>query len=188
MKLTLRKANALQNSIQEQLRSIEVNTVVSLNEFQNVTIEIGRVRDLAVANDKRRGSLLHVYYQIRQLVGERNEASGISAKLAQMAYIDKRLVQLKAIVDSQTVQDEKVIVGKLDKIRNRKSEVRSYLEQDEVTTGVFTEVELEPYKAGMQLLKKDKQRLNDEVLELNVRTEIELNTETVELLKKEGLL
>ena len=35
MKITLRKANALQNSINEALRHIDVKTKVSLNEFQD---------------------------------------------------------------------------------------------------------------------------------------------------------
>ena len=34
MKITLRKANALQNSIQDHIKTVEVKTSISLNEFQ----------------------------------------------------------------------------------------------------------------------------------------------------------
>jgi hypothetical protein len=37
-------------------------------------------------------------------------------------------------------------------------------------------------------LKKEKQNINDKVLELNVRTEITLADDTVKVLKTEGLL
>ena len=37
MEITLRKANAVQNSINEAIRSIKIETSIELNEFQDVT-------------------------------------------------------------------------------------------------------------------------------------------------------
>ena len=59
---------------------------------------------------------------------------------------------------------------------------------DTVDTGVFTVDQIEGYKADMRSLKKEKQSINDRVLELNVRTEIELDADTVALLQAEQLV
>ena len=44
MKINLRKANALQLSIQEAIKSIKFDTEVKVNEFQMAEDEIARVR------------------------------------------------------------------------------------------------------------------------------------------------
>ena len=44
------------------------------------------------------------------------------------------------------------------------------------------------FKSDLSQLKKEKQTINDKVLELNVRTEIELVADVVNLLTQEGLV
>jgi hypothetical protein len=53
---------------------------------------------------------------------------------------------------------------------------------------VFTEEDIKGFKVFVNLAKKAKQRLQDEVLELNVRTDISLSADTVQTLKSEELL
>jgi hypothetical protein len=53
---------------------------------------------------------------------------------------------------------------------------------------VLTADQIEGYKAEIRALKKQKQGINDKVLELNVRTEIELDADTVALLQAEQLV
>lgn len=189
MKLTLRKANALQNAILEQIKSIEVNASISVNEFQNVSDTITNAREQLVANDLRRDSLLQALYQIRAQVSAYNENSGVSKRLTRAAYLDKRMTQLKALAESTVAEDRAVINGKLDKIRNRPAESRaSFYSGDEVTTGLLTQEQVSGYKAQILSLKKEKQKLNDEVLELNVRTEFELSNDVEAILVKESLV
>lgn len=189
MNITLRKANALQNAIQEHLKTIEVKTSVSLNEFQNPDAELTKARDTVVSNDQRRANLTMALYVIRGLVGKANANSGVSDHLARAAYLDKRIGQLKALVESAVVESDTVIKGKLDKIRNDKSERSNfYGRNDTVDTGVLTQAQIDQYKTDMSILKKEKQSLNDKVLELNVRTEIEVASEVREILEKEQLV
>ena len=122
MNITLRKANALQNAIQEHLKTIEVKTSVSLNEFQNPQPVLSTARDSLLANDQRRANLTMALYVIRALVGKQNVNAGVSDLLARAAYLDKRIGQLKGLVESSVVESDLVINGKLEKIRNDKSE------------------------------------------------------------------
>jgi len=189
MNITLRKANALQTAIQEHIKSIDIKTSVSMNEFQLPFDEISHARETLIANDKRRADLTATLYVIRAQVGDANSASGVSAQLAQAAYIDKRVAQLKTLVDSKASDSLDVVVGKLDKIRNDKGESRrSIYASDTVDTGVLDAAQIDQFKTDMQMLKKQKQTINDKVLELNIRTEITLSDSDVALLKQEQLI
>ena len=188
MKITLRKANALQNSIQDHLKTIDTKVSVSLNEFQDPEGVVAVARGELVANDMRRGSLTRALYRIRAQVGRANVEAGVSDLLADAAYIDKRLGHLKGLAESEATEATAVLVGKLDKIRNDKSERRAYGYNDSVATGVLTTDQIEGIKGDMRSLKKQKQSINDRVLELNVRTEIELDADTLEVLTKEQLV
>ena len=188
MKITLRKANALQNSIQDHLKTIDIKAAISLNEFQDPEGVLNVARGELVTNDMRRGQLTKALYKIRALVGKQNVYVGISDLLADAAYIDKRLGHLKGLAESDATDPTSVLVGKLEKIRNAEGERRIYGYNDTVATGVLNADQIESIKADIRGLKKQKQSINDKVLELNVRTEIELDADTVEVLTKEQLV
>jgi uncharacterized protein YpbB len=188
MKITLRKANALQNTIQDHIKTVEVKTSISLNEFQIPAVELSLARNTLIANDIQRAKLTKALYGIRAQVGRANVESGVSDFLAEAAYIDKRLGHLKGLVESKIVESEPVIDGKLEKLRSTTDRSRMYGYNDTVDSGVLTAEQIDGYKSEMRDLKKSKQTINDKVLELNVRTEIELGTDTVALLQAEQLI
>jgi hypothetical protein len=190
MKITLRKANAVQNSITEAMRSVKIVTSVEISEFEDANVKITAAnRDLFHA-DQRRSDMLMAQFAIRGLVGSSNAVSGIDAKLTQAAYIDKRIAQLTEMSSAKEKTQLSILEGKLDKIRNRKEESRAslYGRDDVVDSGVVEKSQIEEINNFIKDLKKQKQKLNDEVLELNVRTEIELSEETVNVLKSENLI
>jgi hypothetical protein len=192
MKITLRKASALQTAIQEAVKNIEVTVKVDLNEFEDAQVALATANAKVIQADQRRTTLTKVLYRIRAQVGTSNVESGIAGKLTEAAYIDKRLSQLTALLGTETAQDSMAVIqGKLDKIKNDKGENsrRSiYGYNDTVSTGVLTQEQVAVFKAEQLVLKKEKQKLNDEILELNVRTEIELSADAVEVLTWEGLV
>lgn len=190
MNITLRKANAIQNSIQETIKNIKISFDLELNEFQDVPLELKKANDELVSNDSRRQKLLMSLYNIRGLVGQANTNSGIDLKLTTAAFIDKRIGQLEDFSRAKPMTDLTVINGKLDKIRNRKEETRSSLYglNDSVITSVLTDEQINQAKNEIKNLKKQKQKVNDEILELNIKTEIPLSDEIVEILKSEGLI
>jgi len=143
------------------------------------------------ANDARRQRLLLALYNIRGLVGAANAQSGIDMKLATAAFLDKRLAQLETLAKLEPVTDLAVINGKLEKIRNDKSETsrsRIYGYNDTVSTTVIGAEQIAQIKTEVQNLKKQKQKLNDEILELNIKTEIPLSDDVVATLQAEGLI
>ena len=57
-----------------------------------------------------------------------------------------------------------------------------------MSTTVVSQDQIDQAKSEILNLKKQKQKLNDEILELNIKTEIPLSDETVKLLQQEGLI
>jgi hypothetical protein len=189
IKITLRKANAIQQNMNDLLKTVQVKATVELNEFQDVVQTLQAANDAVMAADVRRSDLLMALYSIRATVGVANFQCGIGNRLSHLAYIDKRLHQLESLVsETARLKDLAVVTGQLDKIRNRREEHRMYGYESNVTTGVLQQQQIDSIAGIMRELKKQKQKLNDEVLELNVRTEIELTDDVEAVLVKEGIL
>ena len=191
MNITLRKANAVQNSITETVKNIRVELAVELNEFQNVEDTISKANNELIVNDGRRQNLTMALYNIRALVGTANAASGIDTALAKAAFIDKRIGQLEQLANGTEITSLEVIKGKLEKIKNDKGDNtrRSiYGYSDTVSTGILSKEQIAQAKTEILNLKKQKQKLNDEILELNIKTEIPLGDDTVATLQAEGLI
>jgi hypothetical protein len=191
MNITLRKANAVQNSINDAVKNIRVDLTLEINEFQNVEDTLSKANNELIANDGRRQNLTMALYNIRALVGTANAASGIDTALAKAAFIDKRIGQLEQLAGGTEITSLEVIKGKLEKIKNDKGDNtrRSiYGYSDTVSTGVLSKEQIAQAKTEILNLKKQKQKLNDEILELNIKTEIPLSDDTVATLTAEGLL
>jgi hypothetical protein len=188
MKITLRKANALQTAIQDQIKTIEIATSVSLNEFQTPEAELESARLALIQGDSRRDGLTKAMYAIRGAVGRANVASGVSDLLAQAAYVDKRIGHLKGFVESTVVENLDVIKGKLRKLADSEKNSRIYGYNDTVNTGILAQDQLDAFRKNMLAFKKLKQEINDKVLELNVRTEIEIDADTLAVLQSEQLV
>jgi uncharacterized protein YdcH (DUF465 family) len=190
MNITLRKSNAIQNSINDAIRNIKVEKTIELNEFQDVVAELQKANAALINNDGRRQKLLLALYNIRGLVGTANAQSGIDLNLAKAAFIDKRIAQLEELASAGPMMDLSVLNGKIEKIKNLKDEARSriYGYGDTVTTSIVAQDQIDQAKAEILNLKKQKQKLNDEILELNIKTEIPLSEDVVATLQAEGLI
>ena len=191
MNITLRKANAVQNSINDAVKNIRVELTVEINEFQNVEDTLSKANNELIVNDGRRQNLTMALYNIRALVGTANAANGIDTALAKAAFIDKRISQLEQLASGTEITSLEVVKGKLEKIKNDKGDNtrRSlYGYSDTVSTGVLSKEQIAQARTEILNLKKQKQKLNDEILELNIKTEIPLGDDTVATLTAEGLL
>lgn len=190
MNITLRKANAVQNAINDAIKSIKVEFSIELNEFQDVAAELQKANNLVIANDARRQKLLLSLYNIRGLVGTANASAGIDLNLAKAAFIDKRISQLEDLASQKAMTDIEVIKGKIEKMKSRPTDSRMslYGREDTVSTTVVSQEQINQAKAEVLNLKKQKQKINDEILELNIKTEIPLSEDVVATLQAEGLI
>jgi hypothetical protein len=189
MKITLRKANALQLAIGEAVKNINVETDVKINEFQVGEVEIARVATEFQANLQRRAGLIHAMYAIRKAVSTANAGAGVDIKLADVAQLEKQVQFYNGLTSKKIRDSEAVVEGQLNKLRESKDERRSiYGYATTVDTSVLTAEDIRGFRTAAATAKKDKQKLQDELLEINVRTEITLSDKTVTVLQVEGLI
>jgi hypothetical protein len=190
MNISLRKASALQNSINDAVKGIEFDAQVKINEFQDAEAEIKQAATQFCNNLVRRDSLVSALYEIRKAVGAGNAQAGIDSRLADVAHLEKQIQFYNGLVGNKARESDKVIAGRLDKIRNDKSENRRtiYGYNDTVDTSIFTREDLDGFRRTVSKAKKSKQALQDQILELNVQTQITLSDESVKTLQAEGLI
>jgi hypothetical protein len=182
MKISLRKANAIQAEINEAIKELDLSTSVTLNEFEEVKEQIQSVRDRFWADAGKRDKLLKALYEIRAKVAQKNAEVGINDHLANVAYLDKQISHNKMLADKGEQTSMRVLNGQVKKLAEVKDDGYGYSRRD-VVTSIFTQEEIENFRRNMAELKREKQRVQDLLLELNVQTEIELSEETVQILK-----
>jgi hypothetical protein len=188
MQLSLRKANALQILINDEIKNIVLSTKVELNEFEPAAGAIDKVRVELFNNIDRKAALMNALYSIRELVSDANSATGISKILAKLANIEKLSQMYVLLASSEVKAPDEVIKGKLYKIGTNQTERNMYHSNDTVTTSVILQQELITYRERVLSLKKEKQQLSDQLLEKNVSTKIVLDNTVVALLTTANLL
>lgn len=187
MKITLRKANTVQVAINDALKGLEFTDSVSINEFQTVDSEIASAVAKFYNNVSRRIDLLDALYEIRKAVSGANYNASIDSTLADIARLEKDIQFFSTYAKGKVQESELVLNGKLDKIRNRKEETY-YGRSDDLTTSLFITQDIDKFQEIVSIARKQKQKLQDTLLEANVRTEIELSERSVTTLAKENII
>jgi hypothetical protein len=187
MKLTLRKANAIQAAINEMIKSLDLGTSVTLNEFEEISDQISAVRDRFWTHAATRNKLVMALYEIRAKVAQANAKSGINDHLANVAYLEKQISHNTMLASKGSQTALRVLNGQVKKLAEVKEDIYGRMSRD-VTTSIFTEEEIEDFRSTAADFKREKQRLQDILLELNVQTEIDLDEETSRFLEKADIL
>ena len=187
MKITLRKANAIQASIQEAVRALDTDVRVNLNEYEDVEEQIEEGRKRLFGNTATQEKLIAALFEIRASVSAANAASGIDAVLTNVAHLDRRMGLLNRSISAGSQTARRVLNGRLKKILDAEGDTR-YYGAEKVATSLLTEEEIEDCKAQLAALKKAKQSDQDRLLELNVSTTIELSDVARDTLREAGIL
>ena len=187
MKLTLRKANAVQTAINEMIKSLDLDTTVTLNEFEVVEDQIEAVRDRFFTHSATRNKLFASLYEIRKKVAQANAEAGINDMLADVAHLEKIIGFNTMLAGKGTQTALRVLNGELKKQAEAGNDRYMY-GRDGVSTAIFTEVEIADFHRNAARAKRTKQSLQDELLELNVQTQIELDEETQRFLAQADIL
>ena len=185
MQVTLRKANKIQHSILEAIKGLDFTTSVRVNEFEDAGEQIKAVRDVFFTHRATREKLVGALYEIRKAVARANCENSVNDMLADVAMLEKQIQFVSTYADQKPRESDAVLNGKLDKLKKAKDD---YYRSDEVSTGIFSKEEVTEFKRELAELKRQKQDLQDSLLELNVQTTIELDEETERFLQKADVL
>lgn len=192
MQINLRKANAIQAEIRRAISQVNTKDIVTVTEFtSDVEGVIGKAAlEFRQALEKKE-ALNKALFQIRAAVGRANVESGISDTLADIQLLDARIAVKNAFATATLKKDISEINARIVKLKQTQSSDRLALYGDRynnVDTGVVSEVDVAAAKAELKALKRERQALNDKLLQLNVNTLIQLTDATKLTLQEEGLI
>ena len=191
MKISLRKANTIQELVGEALQqSLESPTnldVMAIDEWKD---ELRFARKTFLSEMATRAQLVSARYEVRKLISEENAKQGVTSLLATLAETDTMINLMKRNVVDQTVSDKYDVV---EKKRERKialldKEGLHYNRSDTYDVSIIDAETIKVYKETVKVLKRKRQRITDELLEKNIRSEIELPSWAVDLLREHGLI
>lgn len=194
MQISLRKAAALQIAISDAVKGLRLDDKVLVSIYSPDTADvIGAASFVHAKAVATRTALLDALYEIRASVGAENQTSGVSARLAQLARMERDVQFYVALSGSAPRDEDHVLDGKMRRLQSREDGVvspfgRSAPAAEAVTVSLFTEAQIEEFTAELRGIKRRKQALQDELMELNVRATISLSENTVGALRSEHLI
>lgn len=194
MQINLRKANAVQSEIRKAINSVKADVNVSVTEFTtSIVSALENASAQFLAGVKRKEQLNAALFDIRAAVGQANATVGIGNVLAEVECIDGKMAILGLIANATVAKSFDEIHSRVEKMKNAPSDqtARAMIYGDRystVETSVVSQANIDQAKDAIKQLKRQKQDLQDKLLNLNVGTTITLSTETVQLLKEEGIL
>lgn len=191
MQINLRKANAVQSEIRKALNAVKVETTVSVSEFTTDVanaINKGEVELTAALDKKTR--LIVALFEVRAKVGKANATAGIGDTLTEVEKIDQMMAVVSTVAGTAVRKDLAEINARIEKAKaNTNERVSLYGDRfSTVETTVVEQAAIDAAKAEVKRLKREKQTLQDKLLQLNVNTLIDLSAETEATLKDEGIL
>lgn len=191
--ISLRKANALQLAIADALRSINLEASLELSIYEpNAEAKIAEASDAWKKARVTRGHLFDVLYEIRRSVGVANDASGIDGRLADIARLEKEVQFLTGLTDLRPRDSREVLSGRIQRLKSNEEGPSLHFGthglQETVSACLFEAEEISVFKVEMRQVKRSKQALKDDLLELNARTTIRLSDSAVAVLRAEDLL
>ena len=192
MQINLRKAAAIQAEIRKAINSVKVEQTVSVTEFTADVEGVLSKGELEFNRAlERKEDLNKALFRIRAAVGRANVESGINDILADIQLLDAQIAIENTIASAQVRKDVTEINARIVKMKQAPSNDRLALygeRYNSIESGVASEAAVNAAKQVLKGLKRDRQGLNDKLLQLNVNTLIELSDPTKMTLQEEGLI
>ncbi len=190
MNISLRKAKALNSSLEEQLKNISLSPTAVIDEFSNPDAVIMSSRKNFFNNFSLRNKLVAVIYEIRAALGVANDECGISNLLTTKALFQRQTKEYLSVLSNPDIVlslSKETIAAKQAKIQKMEGN-SSYYNKDTFCVGVLTQEDVDNLKIELSNLKKQSQSIDDQLLELNVKNSIVLSSDTESFLKENRLI
>ena len=192
MDITLRKAARLQTDIQSAIKGLDLGAMTDVSIFESdpmAAVTLARVtRDKNVA---RAEVLTDILFAIRRMVGAKNQEAGVGDKLTEIARLERRIALTTSVMSVAARESQEIITGRLARLRDKGVEPTSRfvtMTPEAVSVSLFDEADIDGVKDTQMRFRREKQKLQDELLEINASARISLDDATVAALKDEKLL
>ncbi len=193
MKVTLRKANAIQAEIRKAIATKTVSDTVSVNEYTaDITGVLEKAKVEFATDVTRKIALNTALFNIRKSVAQVNASAGVSDMLADIELIDATMAVYSSVSTKEVAKPVSEITARIEKMKAPSVEsTRSAIYGDRynnVETSVVEQRTIDTAKNMVKSLKREKQTLQDKLLTQNVNCTIEISEVDEMVLKVEGII
>ena len=190
MKLNLRKASVVQQTIIDEIKRISVEkSTISVSLFEtDVQARLDEQLAKYTITSSRIGRLLDANAFLRAVVAKKNAEFGISDYLAEESKLASVEARLKAVADLEVRPEldsllKEIAARALTKESERSIYGRDYnLEVNVVPKEIVTQA-----KAELEQVRRRRRKIKDEMVSINVRTEFEVPEQIALVLTELGL-
>ncbi len=186
MKVSLRKANAVQLLINEKL-AVATVAVATISKYDKVAEALVEAQTKLYGGIAEKFDLIGLLFSIREKVAHAGMTAGIAKLLTALARNEKETAFVKQLEISSPLKFTPSQISEI--IADLATQKDSYgRTKDAVTVGLLPQSAIDDYKTTIGTLRKEKTTISDKLLHLNVSTEIELDEKEVAVLKKYDIL
>lgn len=188
MKISLRKARKLENSIKVFLMEncLETNKRI-LVKNENVLEKASSANAELAKELERNQQLISLRYSIRKRISDENQRVKINDFMNEKEMLTAQVELLNQVTNSE-VFNEELVEAQLERQRNILEKGESRFSDVQMNIPVLLERDLVEYKSELNHLKKKVEAIEEELLKKNAGAEVTLSPEEVVLLEGLALL
>jgi len=190
MKINLRKASVVQQTIQDEIKRLGTESYtlkVSLFETDieaRLNEQLVKVRE----NHAHAGRLMNANRFLRAIVARKNAEVGITDYLAEEAMLSGAETRLKSFSEATVRQALDSLVAEIESRRTPGTDRSSiYGREYTVDVNVVPAEAVAEAKRELETIRRRRRKIKDEMVSINVRTEFEVPEQVALVLTELGL-
>jgi hypothetical protein len=183
MKITLRKAHAIQFQIIEAISKIRTTNHAAIDPYESdVDTVIEEAKIILTDNLETRVQLEHVLLSIRLAVSKANAMHNVNTLLTKLAA-SQRMLDIYGCIPTTPVLSNEIMTGRMTKARAAESDYVA-----SIATGLLNQSDLVEIDTVVNALELSKIDIKDELLKINISNHITLSDEDELNLGKAGII
>jgi hypothetical protein len=164
-----------------------IDTFVEVSVYDKLPVAVIAQAALdATAAMELRSTLLDALYEIRDAVAVANLNAGITQLVSYLARVEKDIATLNSLANATVRPSDTTILAKVERQAN--ADPSHYSFSETVRFPIFPQASLDSIKLTIAELKKEKVRIQDQLLEANIKNTIKLSDRTVAVLTSQSLI
>jgi uncharacterized protein YdcH (DUF465 family) len=190
MKINLRKASVVQQTIVDEIKRLGTeSTTVKLSLYETdiqgaLDAQLAKVRE----NHAHAGRLLNANRFLRAVVAKKNAEVGITDYLAEEAMLASAEARLKTLSEAEVRPNIDALKAEIEGRKTNAGErVSIYGREYNVDVNVVPVESVTEAKNELENIRRRRRKIKDEMVSINVRTEIEVPEQVALVLTELGL-
>ena len=189
MKVSLRKANALQEQLNEAIKTRpNADHEVNVIDYELWKSEVENAQTKYYKEVESKLEMVEARFSIRKSIANHNTLCGVTDLLTDLNHVESKITTIQRWITQREVRSKDEVLEKQRSRKMARAENADYDGYISMDVSVISKGDHDHWTEKVQELRRTKAKINDELLSLNIKTEIDLTPQVVKVLKRENLI